>query len=264
MADDEAARGEELVKACQVLYRCGIVDLVGHLSTRLEGERILVKPRRVSWLDVTPGDLVTIDYGGQRVDAPTDVHLPLQEWPIHAAVYRARPDVGAVLHAHPADSTLLASLDVDMQPLTRELAQLADDTVVAFDPRDDNGLVDRYEEGAALASLLGPKTILLLKHHGCVVVGAGIGDVCVTAYRLERAAQAMLKAAATRTAPSEQVIGLMADRQRPASPPLASVGPPASEQENTRAAAQANNRRPEVERLLAAERWAMLQSYYLK
>lgn len=236
MEPDEGALRQEIVKACRVLYRCGVADLAGHLSVRLGDGRVLVKPRRVSWLTATVDDLVVIDGEGHRAGAAPDEKLPLQEWPIHVAIYQARPDVQAVLHAHPPDSTLVATTDLPLRPLTRELAQLMDDIAVFDDPRDNNSLIDRFEEGQQLARMLGnSKRVVLLKAHGCVAVGESIGDVCVTAYMLERAAQSLLKAAAA--APTAQ----RADQDQ--------VG-------------AANNRSPAVMRQLVAERWAVLQTYF--
>ena len=116
---------EELMKACKVLYNCGVVDMVGHISARIDGERILIKPRPVSWFNLTVDDLIVMDFSGKRVDGPPSERTTVMEWPIHTEVYRARPDVRSVLHCHPTDSTLVASMDIEFEPLTRELLYFA-------------------------------------------------------------------------------------------------------------------------------------------
>ena len=62
----------ELVKACRVLYAAGSAGdgLGGHLSACLDKERILIKPRPVSWSKLEPEDLIVIGFDGARVDCP--------------------------------------------------------------------------------------------------------------------------------------------------------------------------------------------------
>ena len=122
----EAELRAELVKACRVLYACGAAGdgLGGHVSARL-GERILIKPRPVSWWKLAPEDLIVLDFDGKRVDRPGEASS-VKEWPIHARIYAARPDVGCVFHAHPAASTLMAALGITVEPLDQDCAALTD------------------------------------------------------------------------------------------------------------------------------------------
>ena len=59
----------ELTKACRILYATGAVGdgLSGHLSARLDEERILIKPRPISWRGLQPDDLIVIGLDGVRV-----------------------------------------------------------------------------------------------------------------------------------------------------------------------------------------------------
>jgi len=185
----------DLVQACRILYAaaCAGDGLGGHLSAKLDDERILIKPRAASWSRVTPEQLTVIDFNGKRLDDQPDARMGVREWPIHAQIYRARPDVGCVLHAHPAASTLMAALGIDVEPLDQDCASFTDRLPVL-----DNGAasVSTIQRGNEVAAALGRNSAVLLKNHGCVVVGAGIPDVCVTAFRLERVAETMLRAAA--------------------------------------------------------------------
>ena len=118
----EAALRQELVKACRVLYAAKVVGdgLGGHLSARV-GDRILIKPRPVSWWKLAPEDLIVIDGSGARVDRPGEAS-GVQEWPIHARTYAARPEAKCVLHVHPAASTLMAALGIEIEPLDQDCA----------------------------------------------------------------------------------------------------------------------------------------------
>ena len=83
---------QDLAKACPVLFatRAAGDGLAGHLSARLDGERMLIKPRPASWRSVTPADLIVVDGKGNRVDGPASARSEVREWPIHARIYRAR------------------------------------------------------------------------------------------------------------------------------------------------------------------------------
>jgi len=63
---------QDIVKACRFLYAAKVAGdgLGGHLSARLDDEKILIKPRPVSWRGLTPEDLIIIDFGGRRIDGP--------------------------------------------------------------------------------------------------------------------------------------------------------------------------------------------------
>jgi ribulose-5-phosphate 4-epimerase/fuculose-1-phosphate aldolase len=190
----ESALREGLVKACKVLYAVKAAGdgLGGHLSARLDEQRILIKPRPVGWWRLKPEDLIVIDFNGKRVDGPASERTAVREWPIHAQIYRARPDVGCVLHAHPVASTLMATLNIEVEPLDQDCAAF-----VGKLPVLDNGAVSisTPELGDAVARALGKMAALLLKNHGSVVTGTDIAKVCVTAHRLEKVAETMLRAA---------------------------------------------------------------------
>jgi L-fuculose-phosphate aldolase len=227
----------ELVKACRVLYASGAAGdgLGGHLSVRL-GERILIKPRPVSWWKLTPEDLIVLAFDGQRADDPGKPS-GVKEWPIHARIYAARPDAGCVFHAHPAASTLMTALEITVEPLDQDCAALTGRLPVL-----DNGAVSIATPalGDEVARALGSLNILLIKNHGCVVVGESIAEVCVAAHKLEKVAETMLRAAQL------------------AKPPL--LSPWLS---NEKKAAILTARKGVESSSMNQERWRMLQDYYL-
>ena len=96
----ESALREGLVKACKVLYAVKAAGdgLGGHLSARLDEQRILIKPRPVSWQGLKPEDLIVIDFDGTRVDGPGG--SAVREWPVHAQIYKTRPEVQCVWPLH--------------------------------------------------------------------------------------------------------------------------------------------------------------------
>ncbi len=230
----EPALRQELVKACKVLYAAKAVGdgLGGHLSARLDRQSILIKPRPVSWTKLEPQDLIVIDFAGMRLD-PLDQPRGVQEWPIHARIYASRPEVQCVLHAHPAASTLMAALGIAVEPLDQNCASLTDRLPVL-----DNGAlsISTPALGDEVTRAMGEMGSVLLKNHGCVIAGAGIAEVCVAAYKLERVAETMLRAASLAKLPilsTEAGATILASRK----------------------AAESSS--------MDQERWRMLQDYYL-
>jgi L-fuculose-phosphate aldolase len=196
----ELAVREELVQACKVLFAVKAAGdgLGGHLSFRLDQNRILIKPRPVSWRGLKTEDLIVLDFSGKRVDGPADERSAVREWPIHARIYAARPDVHCVLHVHPRASTLMAALGIAVEPLDQDCAAFTGRLPVL-----DNGAasIATPELGDEVARALGNRAALLLKNHGSIVAGADIASVCVTAYRLEKVAETMLRAASVTKLP---------------------------------------------------------------
>jgi L-fuculose-phosphate aldolase len=234
----EAALREELVQACQVLYAAGAAGdgLGGHVSVRLDENRILIKPRPVSWRTLKPQDLIVIDFQGKRIDGASDGRSAVREWPIHARVYAARPDVCCVSHAHPHASTLMAALGIAVEPLDQDCASFVNRLPVL-----DNHAVSISTPGLGddVARTLGKFGAILLKHHGCVVAGPEIAYVCVMAHRLERVAEMMLRAASL--------------SKLPIMSPEASAAV-LKAREGVEPAAQGG---------LYRERWQMMRDYYL-
>jgi L-fuculose-phosphate aldolase len=235
----ESGIREDLVKACKILYAVKAAGdgLGGHVSVRLDDERMLIKPRPVSWRRLTPADLIVIDFNGKRVDAPADSRSAVREWPIHAQIYRARPDVSCVFHAHPAASTLMAALSITVEPLDQDCTTFVDQL-----PMLDNGAVSISTTalGDDVARTLGKHSAVLLKNHGSVVAGPGIPDVCVTAHRLEKVAETMLRAAAISKLP------VMSTESRAAVLTARKAAEPGGRESSNH------------------ERWQMLQDYYLE
>ena len=119
MARYESVR-EEICRVCRLLYDRGyVVSNDGNVSARVEEDRVLITPSGVGKGRVTPDMLVLCDLEGQILEG--DRH-PSSESGMHLMVYRGRPDVRAVVHAHPPFSTARA---ICRRPLTeRYLAEM--------------------------------------------------------------------------------------------------------------------------------------------
>ncbi len=99
----EAAARRALVRYSRAMYGAGwVANHDGNLSARLGDDRFVCTPTAFSKADVDLDDLLVVDADGQRL---AGAHKPFSELALHLAIYRARPDVRAVVHAHPPSAT---------------------------------------------------------------------------------------------------------------------------------------------------------------
>src|ERR1700727_2083808 len=107
---------EEIVRYGRMLHEKGFVAAMdGNLSVRLEDGRILVTPTCLSKGAMKPADMVIVDMDGRRVSGRRNV---TSEIGMHLLVYRMRPDIQAIVHAHPHTATGFAAAGI---PLTEPL-----------------------------------------------------------------------------------------------------------------------------------------------
>ena len=169
--NSESALREELVKACRVLYAVKAAGdgLGGHLSARLDEQRILIKPRPVGWWRLKPEDLIVIDFHGKRVDGPASQRTGVREWPIHAQIYRARPDVVSVIHSHSHSIVPLSVVKGMKLKAIFHMAGFVGQGAPVFEIREAGGMTDMLVRtpvlGQALARTLGDKPAALMRGH---------------------------------------------------------------------------------------------------
>lgn len=186
----EAALRRQVAWGCRILALWEHGDMtLGHLSARTPDGRVLIKRREVALGEVTPADLVAIDLDGNKVEGEGEVHL---EAALHTEVYRARPDVGAVVHSHPPYATALGATGGRLQLLTHD-AVLFHDGLGWFEETAE--LVMSPEMGRAVARALGERRAVILRNHGVLVVGKDVPWAVFAAVTLERALQLQVIAA---------------------------------------------------------------------
>jgi ribulose-5-phosphate 4-epimerase/fuculose-1-phosphate aldolase len=176
---------QRLVEGIQVITGEGVLSGSGHLSARIPGtETFLINPRFAGVL-ADAKDICTVDFDGKRIAGRGPIP---SETPIHAAVYRNRPDVGSVIHCHARYSILVGLLDGGLIPFNRE-ARIFADGVPIF---DDSRGINSFALAQRMVANLGPHYATFLRGHGVVVVGPGIEGTCISAIQLERACQDQL------------------------------------------------------------------------
>lgn len=173
-----------LALACNILAMEGHTDIsLGHASARDPGaQEYWVKASGLGLEEVTADDMILVDFAGKKLRGDRPAH---RELPIHAEIYRKRPDVNAVVHTHPPYATALTATVQPLRPVSHEGTLFPD--LPRFTLTTD--LIITPDQGRALAEALGSHRAVLLKNHGVVTVGASIPEATLLAIFLERAAR---------------------------------------------------------------------------
>lgn len=169
---------DDLAAANRILFHQGVVDGFGHVSARHpeRADRFLLA-RNMAPGQVTRADIQEYALDGTPVDPAGP--KPYLERFIHGELFRARPDVMAVVHSHSPSVVVFST--VPSQPL-RAICHMSgfigEDTPV-FEIRDTAGhatdlLIRTPELGVALADTLGERPVVLMRGHGSTVVGESI------------------------------------------------------------------------------------------
>jgi ribulose-5-phosphate 4-epimerase/fuculose-1-phosphate aldolase len=184
-----------------VLHHQGLTDYLGHCSARVPGtDQVIIKPKhskRVrSPAALGPDDMAVIDLDGNLLAGS---EAPPAERFIHTEIYRARPDVQAVIHTHQRAATLLGVIGAELLPVLHVPAALTGGGAVATWPCPL--LVTTPELGRKLAARLGSGKLCHLQGHGIVSVAADLPRAAVTAIAFEQLAEANLTILQTGRAP---------------------------------------------------------------
>lgn len=162
----ETALRRALVDLCHRLHAGGLlVGLDGNLSARLPSGDILCTRAGVHKAMVEDGDLVVTDPRGQWLRG---LGKPTSELALHLACYQARPDVGAVIHAHPpaAIACTMAGVDLDRPLLPEVVLTLGTIPTVPYATTGTEALASRTARYAR------HRDAMLLDRHGAVALGA--------------------------------------------------------------------------------------------
>lgn len=166
----------DLVAANLILADQNVLDAYGHVSVRHPGnpQRFLMG-RNLAPALVTANDIVEYDLDGTPYGVKTDFTHFLERF-IHAEIYRARPDVNAVVHSHSPAVIPFANTTTKLQPMYH-VSQFLASGVPVFDIKKaaegpTNMLVGNGKLGKSLADTLGNNSVALMRGHGAVVVAS--------------------------------------------------------------------------------------------
>jgi ribulose-5-phosphate 4-epimerase/fuculose-1-phosphate aldolase len=179
---------DDLVAANRILYDQGVVDGFGHVSARQEGDpsRFLLARSMAPGL-VTADDIMEFDLAGDAVD-PQARTLYTERF-IHSEIYKAHPEIMAIVHSHSPSIIPFGITAVPLRPVYH-MSSFLGAGVPIFEIREAGGsatdmLIRSPELGAALARKVGGSAVVLMRGHGNVVVGQSVQQVVFRAIYTE-------------------------------------------------------------------------------
>jgi L-fuculose-phosphate aldolase len=180
--NEEALRSAVIATALAMNARGINRGKSGNVSARLDGgEGFLVTPTGLAYEDTTPKDIVPVTPEGEARGS----RLPSSEWRFHRDIYRARPDVNAVVHTHAPFATTLACLARGI-PAFHYMVAVAGGRDIRCAPYATFGTQELSDH--ALAALEGRRACLLA-HHGMIAVGASLPAALALAVEVETLAE---------------------------------------------------------------------------
>jgi L-fuculose-phosphate aldolase len=180
----------EIVRIGQLLYEQRlIVAGDGNISVRLDNDLILMTPAGLCKGMLTPDDMVVVDLDGHLVQSLKG-RTQSTEQLLHLLVYKARPDVQAVVHAHPPTAVAATMAGVSMA------TELLPETVLTLGtiPTAPYALTGTPEVFESVAPFIQDHNAILLSHHGALTVGGNLQRAFMRMEQIEHAARILLAA----------------------------------------------------------------------
>jgi L-fuculose-phosphate aldolase len=176
---------EEVARVARRMIETGLVTgTSGNVSARTPEGDVLVTPSAIDYETMEPEDVVLVDLEKNVLEGKLE---PTSETPMHTGIYRARPEVGAVVHTHSRYATTLACLGWEIPPIHYMLTTLADDGRIPLAPYATYGTEELA--GYAGEALGETRNACLLQNHGTITVGESVEEAFSRTVVLEEMSQ---------------------------------------------------------------------------
>ncbi|HIH97585.1 MAG TPA: class II aldolase/adducin family protein [Thermoplasmata archaeon] len=174
----------EIIEAGKrMLHKDLVIGTAGNISVRISGEdRILVTPSHVEYDKTEIDDILVVDSEGNVLEGDRN---PSIETGMHIGVYKARPDVGAVVHSHAICTSAIASLGKTIPPFLDGLVSTIGGEIEVA----EYGMPGSEELAENAVRALGEKNAVLLANHGSLCCGKNLKDALENTELVERVAQ---------------------------------------------------------------------------
>ena len=183
MSDALQKAKEEVLWGCRLMVERGyLLGTVGNLSARADGtDLVVITPTSLPYDTMTEEDLVVVNLNGEIVSGK---HQPSIECSMHLGVYRARPELRALVHTHSKYATTVSLIkELDIMPAidTEQSLYLGGDiNIVPFAFPGSKELAEYLKEG------IGTNAGLLMANHGALGVGISMKDAVIASDIIER------------------------------------------------------------------------------
>jgi len=205
---------EIVATACRVLAARGLVEgVLGHVSARVAPDELVIRcrgPNERGLGKTRAEEIRRVTLDGVPVDLPDGYSAP-KELPLHAELLRARPELGAVVHAHPRSALLCGLAELEPRAVfgayNIPAARMAQEGIPVF-PRPV--LISRSDLARELVDAMGGSDVCILRGHGVAVGGRSVQEATVTTVDLDTLLAVTVQLATLGAAPPELTRG---DRQ---------------------------------------------------
>lgn len=189
LKQEEHLRGE-IIRVCRLVYQSGFVAATdGNISARLNDQYILATPSGFSKGFIEPDELIVVGMDGRQV---TDYHHRAQrglrvtsEILLHLEVYRQRPDVQAVIHAHPPITVALSIAGIPIAKCLLPEVLLSLGSI----PTTEYATPSSPEGPLAIRPYIGNHDAIVLQRHGSVTIGKSPFDAFLKLEKVEHSAR---------------------------------------------------------------------------
>ena len=174
-----------ILECGRICYERGLMTSNdGNISIRLDAHRILITAAGLCKGRMEMGDLLILDLHGNILISWKDLR-PSSETPMHLEVYKQRPEINAVIHAHPVYATTLTVAD---QPFPHDvLPEVA--LTLGNIPVTAYATPSSHQDADAIRPFIRDHNALLLRQHGSLTVGKDLDEALIHLERLEHVAQ---------------------------------------------------------------------------
>lgn len=186
--DGRQAR-EDLAACHRLVERNGWTELIyNHATARVPGKpgHMLVKPDRLLYQQVNASNLLECDLDGNLPPGAPVINRTVPV--IHGAIYKARPDVNAILHTHTPAGMAVSSMECGLLPLNQTAMQFHN----RIGYHEFMGVADNFEECDHIVRALDKHGALVLRNHGLLTVGSSISQAFVRLFYLERCCESQV------------------------------------------------------------------------
>jgi len=161
----------------------------GNVSVRMSNGNILITPSGISKGRLQADDMLIVDLDA-NINSSRPDRKPSSETPMHLEVYKHRPDVHAVIHAHPVFATALtvAGLDFPKDVLPEVLLTLGDV------PITDYSTPSSHEDAEAIRPFVKDHNAILLRQHGSLTYGKDLDEALIHLERIEHVSEVYWRA----------------------------------------------------------------------
>lgn len=185
---DPEKHARQIIEICKLMHqRQYIAAWDGNVSVKLNPQRVMITPSGFNKGFITADDLIVTDMSGKAVRGE---RRPSSEVFLHLKVYEQRPDVAAVVHAHPPTAVALTIAGVSMaEPVLPEVVLL-----LGGIPTAEYATPSTLEGPEALADPIAEHDAVMLERHGSVTVGRDLIEAYNRLEKLEHTAKVILAA----------------------------------------------------------------------